>query len=645
MRNETFHSPQRTERRKKYMTLKRIARSTGKADRFALLGGGLVATLAFSAGMAAAQVTPTQIETGDNSLFSSRVLTTGLDNPWAMRWGPDDMIWVTERTSGEVTRVDPTTGTQQVLLTLDDVYTGPQHEGLLGLALHPELLQGTGNDYVYVGYTVNNGSTEEPDPAAQIVRFTYDPDLQQLVDKTVLISGMPAGNDHNAGRVVFGPDEKLYYSIGEQGHNFGRNLRKPNMALVLPTAEEVDQENWRTYSGKILRLNLDGSIPEDNPEIEGVKSHVFSYGHRNPQGLAFGDNGTLYDAEHGPATDDELNIIQPGGNYGWPRVAGRIDNENYSFINWSEAPADVSENADPLPDTVPQFPEDTFEAEMVEPLATYFTVGDDYPIGEICGYICDPTIAPSSILPYEAGEDGIAEWDNSVLLTTLKHGTLYVQHLSDDGMTADGDPVAWLSTQNRYRDVMVAPDNRVFIATDAFGSAAQKFGEGLNTSILHNPGAILLYTYGEGGGSDLGLTRGSQTVEEARAAGTSGSTPQEFEDPATGKVTSDEVEAASVVAESKVDDVVALGGPKFAQTCATCHGPAGRSDAAAVLAANKKLESAEYVATTIVHGFGYMPAFGSQLSDNDIAEIGTYIRNSWGNEYGLVTTDDVTQAH
>ncbi len=626
------------------MTLKSIAKSGGHIRRRRILGSGLVATLALGAGMTAAQVTPETIETGDNSLFSSRVLTTGLDNPWAMRWGPDDLIWVTERTSGEVTRVDPTTGAHQVLLALDDVYTGPQHEGLLGLALHPELLQGTGNDYIYIGYTVNNGSAEEPDPSARIVRFTYEPDQQRLVEKTVLIEGMPAGNDHNAGRVVFGPDDKLYYSIGEQGHNFGRNLRKPNLALSLPTADEVGDENWRTYSGKILRLNLDGSIPEDNPEIDGVKSHIFSYGHRNPQGLAFGENGTLYEAEHGPATDDELNIIQAGGNYGWPRVAGWKDGENYVYINWSEAPAEISENAYPLPDSVPQFPESTFDADMIEPLATYFTVGDDYPIGEICGYICDPTVAPSSILPYQAGENGISEWDNSILLTTLKHGTLYVQHLSDDGTAAEGDPVAWLSTQNRYRDVLIAPDDRVFIATDAFGSASQKFGEGLNTSILHNPGAILMYTYGQEGDAGVAIAQPPTTVEEVLAVGTSEDTPREFEDPATGNVASSAADAVAVTAESNIADVADLGGPKYAMICATCHGPTGRSDAATVLAGNEKLESAEYVATTIIHGFGYMPAFGNQLDDNDIAEIGTYIRNSWDNDYGVVTTEEVTQA-
>jgi mono/diheme cytochrome c family protein len=160
---------------------------------------------------------------------------------------------------------------------------------------------------------------------------------------------------------------------------------------------------------------------------------------------------------------------------------------------------------------------------------------------------------------------------------------------------------------------------------------------------LHNPGAILLYTYGEEGGSDLGMTRSSQTVEEARADGIASDNPKEFEDPNTGKETAPD-DVAAVMPDSEVMEVVARGGPQFAQTCSTCHGPAGRSDAAAVLAENEKLTDAGYVASTVVHGFGYMPAFGSQLSDTEIAEIGTYIRNSWGNDYGVLTTDDVAQA-
>ncbi|WP_164730504.1 glucose/sorbosone family PQQ-dependent dehydrogenase [Pelagibacterium montanilacus] len=633
-----------------------MMRYAGRHRGALLIGGVFAANLMLSSGLVQAQVTPVEIETGQNELFASRVLSTGLDNPWAMRWGPDDQIWVTERTAGEVTRIDPETGVQQTVLTLDDVYTGPQHEGLLGLALHPEFGQDAGSDYVYIAYTINNGTAEEPEPTAQIVRYTWDSQALQLVEPMTLIEDLPAWNDHNAGRVEIGPDGKIYYSIGDQGANFGRNLRRENLAQVLPTSEEVESENWRTYSGKILRLNLDGSIPEDNPEIEGVRSHVYSYGHRNPQGIAFGSNGTLYQTEHGPASGDELNIIEAGGNYGWPNVSGYIDDKAYSFINWHEAPEDIDQNADPLPDSVPQFQESEFEGDMTAPIAAYWVVEDDYPIGEICGYICDPTIAPSSVLAYEAGEDGIAEWENSILIPTLKHGTLYVQHLNEDGTEADGLPEAWFSTQNRYRDVLVSPDGRtVFIATDAFGSAAQKFGEGLNTSVLHNPGAILKFTYGEEGGS-IGVVEGNDF--EAAPSDSGEANVQEWEDPNTGNEEAegsqdaspaegeDTSDAGAITEESDVAAVAALGQPKYVVNCGGCHGAdgGGAGGAGAVLSGNDNLADATFVAETIVHGFGYMPAFGSQLSDEDIAQIGSYIRSTWGNEFGVLTTEAVEAA-
>jgi PQQ-dependent dehydrogenase (s-GDH family) len=624
---------------------------------------GLLAGVALGAltmaNAAFAQVTPVEIEKGQNDLFSSRVLTTALSNPWAMQWGPDGQIWLTERTSGEITKVDPDTGAQQVILTLSDVYTGPQHEGLLGLALHPELGQDTGNDFVYIGYTVNVGDETTPQASAQIVRYTYDAATGQLGSPEVLISGLPGGNDHNAGRVVFGPDNKLYYSIGEQGANFGRNFRLPNRAQDLPTAEEVAAEDWQTYSGKILRLNLDGSIPEDNPEINGVKSHIYSYGHRNPQGIAFGPNGVLYETEHGPSSDDEINIIEPGGNYGWPLVAGYNDDKAYSYLNWSQAPEGVQRITTPAPEGVPETLESAFEGEMVDPLATYFTVESDFPFGEQCGFVCNPTIAPSSVLYYEAGEDGIAEWDNSLLLPTLKHGVLYVQKLSEDGMAAEGLPVAWLGTQNRYRDVLVSEDGKtVYIATDAFGSVSQLYGDQYTTSVLHNPGAILKFTYGGEEGNALGAGGGSATTGEAQNLGgptesenpaNLGATPGTTDAPATEAAPAEATpeaaapEAAAPAEGGEVDlaALIAAGQPEYAANCSACHGVNGQGGAGAVLAGDPNLSDAAFVASVIVHGMGYMPPIGADLSDEVVAQIGSYIRNSWGNDFGPLTPEDV----
>lgn len=591
-------------------------------------GAFFVAGLMLSTSLSVAQENPVAVEAGQDDLFSARVLTSGLSNPWEIVWGPDDLLWVTERSSGEVTRVDPYTGAQQTILTLTDFSVDVQHQGLLGMALHPELLTGTGNDYVYIAYTYETGTKDAPDPRARLERYTYDEVNEQLIDPVVLIEGVPAWNDHNAGRVKFGPDGKIYYTLGEQGANFGGNFRRPNLAQLLPTQEQVDAEDWEAYSGKILRLEPDGSIPADNPEIEGVRSHIFSYGHRNPQGIGFGPDGTIYAAEHGPDTDDELNIIVSGGNYGWPNIAGLRDGLSYIFADWSQAPEGQRYTGRAgIPDTVPQFPESEFEPEIVEPIATYWTVGNEYDFTANCGWICNPTIAPAALMYYEAGEDGIAEWDRSVLLPTLKHGVLYVQHLSEDGQAVDGLPTAWFSTQNRYRDVEIGPDNTVFIATDGFGTVAEKFGDTGFTNVLHNPGAILMFTYGqEGGGGGLAFApQGPVTPETVAEAADQGAS-----------------EAAAEVAPADFDTLFAQGQTLFGTTCVACHGPAGQGAQGPSLVGNADaLADGDFLAGTILHGFGYMPAFSARFDDEQIASIATYVRNAWGNEFGVVTPEDV----
>src|SRR5690606_10548112 len=112
-------------------------------------------------------------------------------------------------------------------------------------------------------------------------------------------------------------------------------------------------QDWSAYVGKVLRLDLDGGIPDDNPEIGGVRSHAFTYGHRNPQGLAFGPDGTLDSAEQGPKTDDEINILEAGKNYGWPHVAGYQDDMAYVYANWSEGPEDAEYSDFVIPESVP----------------------------------------------------------------------------------------------------------------------------------------------------------------------------------------------------------------------------------------------------------------------------------------------------
>jgi hypothetical protein len=186
-------------------------------------------------------------------------------------------------------------------------------------------LRNTGNDFVYLVLTYDS----DPGPAEvrrmSIRRYSYDSTTGTMGSPVDLLSGLPAGDDHVSGRLVFGQDQKLYLTIGDGGFNQLSLFCQPIRAQELPTAAEVGASDWRHYEGKILRVNLDGSIPADNPVFVGVRSHIFTTGHRNAQGLIVAPDGRIYASEHGPSIDDELNLIQGGRNYGWPYIAGYKD--------------------------------------------------------------------------------------------------------------------------------------------------------------------------------------------------------------------------------------------------------------------------------------------------------------------------------
>jgi PQQ-dependent dehydrogenase (s-GDH family) len=312
--------------------------------------------------------------------FATRVVATGLEDPWEVAWGPDGFLWITERVGKRVVRVDPTSGSRKVAATIDDVYQTLAQDGLLGLALHPQLLRGS--NYVYLMYTYDADAGPAEERRSKIRRYTYDPSTEQLGSPVDIMTGMPHGPDHGASRIVFGPDGKLYASRRDHGSNFLAYHCVPIRAQELPTVADVQARNWRGYEGKILRINLDGSIPDDNPVLNGVRSHVFSYGHRNPQGMAFGPDGRLYESEHGQDTDDEVNRIEAGRNYGWPLIAGYKDDQYYTYANWSASaptPCASLEYGRDVPSTVPRIKEsDVALPDFMPPLQTFFTVPTGY---------------------------------------------------------------------------------------------------------------------------------------------------------------------------------------------------------------------------------------------------------------------------
>lgn len=435
--------------------------------------------------------------TEDNG-FKASVLIDNLNNPWDMVWGADGNIWVTERQGKQISIVNPNTVERKVLYTFEQAFAAPPHQGVLGLALHPNFLKNSKEDFVYAYYTYSSTNGDKSD-FGRIVRLTYDPQTQKLADETVILDKLPAGDDHNAGRLIFGKDGKLYLTLGDNGYNQFGNSCKEIRSQNIPTVEDIAAKNYEDYRGKVLRINADGSIPEDNPRIQNIKSHVYAYGFRNPQGLVFVGN-KLFNVDQGPGTDDEVNAVEAGGNYGWPHIAGYQDNQAYSYVNYSKV-----ENCEKAPMydgttvdksvTVERKKETDAELDnFKEPLKTFFTVPNSYNFNDPkCNgdYICWPTVATTSIAYYP--KDGkIKSFQNSLLVTGVKTGTLYRMPLDANAQQVQGEVITHFRTDNRYRMVLVSPDtSKVFVATDSAGYIMGK--DSVPTKEMANKGAILVF--------------------------------------------------------------------------------------------------------------------------------------------------------
>ena len=217
-----------------------------------------------------------------------RQITTDTDIPWGLTTLPDGSILYTRRDAHDVIRLDPATGARTTVGTVPGVSGTDGEGGLLGLAVSPAFAE---DRWVYLMFTSPTDN--------RIVRMRLDSDRLDTGTTQVLLTGILRNKFHDGGRLRFGPDGKLYASTGD--------------------AQNGDYaQNRASLNGKILRLNPDGSVPADNP----FGNYVWSYGHRNPQGLAFDSRGRLWEQEFGNAVMDETNLIVKGGNYGWPACEG-----------------------------------------------------------------------------------------------------------------------------------------------------------------------------------------------------------------------------------------------------------------------------------------------------------------------------------
>lgn len=461
-----------------------------------------------------------------------------LGHPFEIIYGPDDFLYVTEKV-GRVLRINTSSGMRQIILdhraatylTISrngsGTATGVGQDGMMGMALHPQFSMGTGQDYIYIAYTYSPGNL-------RISRFNFvSVPVPLLSSEQVLIQGIPANNDHSSGRLIFGADNLLYYTCGDLGYNQFGNKCNEIRSQKLPTAGQVAGGNYGLYAGKTLRINTDGTIPASNPLFDGVRSHIYTIGHRNAQGLVTQKSptnglvfptpaagGKLFNSEHGPRTDDEINVIEGGMNYGWPYIAGYLDNVNYSYVIWATSPScaftGYNENTIPAGAMVRQ-ETDTALTNFQPPLSTLYTVCNPLPVA-VCNaggtdWMKYPTIAPSSIDFYHVNSGtGIPGWYPSLLVPTLRKGVLYRYKLNPTMNGFDTDSIPYFKTSNRYRDIAVSPNGqKIYLLTDSIGTTSGPSGTG--TSLLSNPGAILEFSYS---GVTLPLGKRAATANTVR---------------------------------------------------------------------------------------------------------------------------------
>ena len=333
---------------------------------------------------------PQMVRATDSPTDSVRIVKNGLNHPWEILWGKDDHIWMTER-DGKISKIDPETGNIVFSTSLPDVES-INEGGLLGMVQHPDFLT-NGLFYVVYNYNDNTGTYLE-----KMVQLRYENGSIKPV--RTLVENITAASYHNGSRLLITGEanSKLFMTTGE--------------ATIKDNAQ-----NTNSLSGKVLRFNLDGSIPADNP-FPG--SPVWSFGLRNQQGLVVA-NGIMYASEHGPTIEDEVNIIEKKRNYGWPAVNGPCD-------EWTEKSFCTANN-------------------VKEPIwssggTTLAVCGMDY-----------------------YNNKRIAAWQNSLLMVTLKDASLRVLTLSSDGLSVVKQQTFFKDRFGRLRDICISPAGKVYLCT------------------------------------------------------------------------------------------------------------------------------------------------------------------------------------
>ncbi len=358
----------------------------------------------------------------ETTTLTKKELVTGLLIPWEMSWGPDDHIWLTQR-NGLILRVDPQTGnTTEILdwrsnvINEDDSGFGSEY-GMLGMAFHPDF---ENNQKIFVVY--NYG----PPIKERLVTFTWDG--TQLGNEEIILDNIDGAAFHNGSRLLITKDNKILMSTGD----------------IKDAARSQDVDD---LLGKYLRINLDGTVPDDNP-IPG--NYMYALGLRNSQGITYGPNDSIFISEHGEMLFDEINILQAGRNYGWANVEGSCNTSlEIDFCNANN---------------------------VVEPIFEW-----------------TPCIGVSDIEYYD--HPAIPEWQGKMLVSVLggagftRVPRISVLTFNEDG-TDLGDEEVYFEDFGRIRDVCVNPHTgAIYFATNGQaypGSGPNQIVEYTNLDFISN---------------------------------------------------------------------------------------------------------------------------------------------------------------
>lgn len=322
----------------------------------------------------------------------------GLEHPWSLAFLPDGRLLVTERVGRlRIVEADGSLDPQPVA-GLPEIFVAAQ-AGLMEVALDPDY---AANRWLYLSYA--HGSLEANNTRLARARLVDD----ELHDFEVLFSARPlkAGAAHYGGRIAFLADQTLVLTLGD-GFDWREQAQNP-----------------ANHLGKIVRLNRDGSVPQDNPLVgrEGAAAEIYSLGHRNVQGIVFdAEAGRLYSHEHGPRGGDELNLIEPGGNYGWPLATFGIDYTGARVSPYTELPG------------------------LTSPLLHW-----------------TPSVAPAGLTQYRGAL--FPEWQGDLFAATLVERSVRRIRLHDGRLA--GEEILFEELGERIRDVRVGPDGALYLLTD-----------------------------------------------------------------------------------------------------------------------------------------------------------------------------------